>query len=179
MRSKFHVELARVIRRLREQHECYRALPEETRAEMRRRALTVAYSTAHTESRVAAQNLERQFMIYSARVAIERRTPVAPEQWDKRQGKGRTALRWNEFPAKARFARALAGVTLGASAVCLDVHMLRLPARQRPRSAVEQWRRWFRVYRETYGEERALWCLDWHFRCLDWIAGFPGVRIGE
>ena len=176
----FRVALATLIGRLHAQREIYREGKDvDGRAEMRRKALTIAYSTAHTESRVAAQNLEKQFMMRSARVAIERRSDVDPAQWDRRQGKGKTALRWNEFPAKARFARALSGISLGADAVCLDTHMLKLPVRRRPRSAVAQWRKWFRVYLDLYGIDRALWCLDWHTRCLDWIAGFPGVRIGE
>lgn len=178
--ERFREEVNHILARLSEQATVYATAPESDREEMRLRALTCAYATAHTESRVAAQNLARGFIMRSGRVAIERRWQVPPESGDQNQREGkRIKWNWARNTAKARFARALCGYSLGADAVCLDVHMLRLAPHRRPRNAYQQWARWFRVYKREYGLERALWCLDWHRRLLDYCALVPGVSIGE
>ena len=177
--TTFREAINGILARLSEQATIYSLVPDKEREEMRYRALVVAYSTAHTESRVAVNNLTRGFMMQSMRRAIERRALVHPSKWDRNQGKGKTRLRWADYPAKARFARALSGYSLGPDAVCLDVHMLRLPVGKRPRNAYQQWAKWFRVYRDTYGEDRARWAIDWHRRLLDHVALIPGIYIEE
>ena len=178
--SRFSDALRGILSRLSEQRTIYSLVSDDAREEMRLRALTVAYSTAHTESRVAANNLARGFMMSGARTAVARRALVHPDEWDQNQREnGRITLRWDRSTAKARFARALSGYSLGPDAVCLDTHMLKLPIRQRPRTAYQQWGAWFRFYRQLYGTDRALWCIDWHRRLLDHIALIPGIYVGE
>ena len=179
--ERFRDEVNQILGRLSEQLSIYALASDAERAEMRLRALTVAYATAHTESGVAAQNLARGFAMRSARVAVERRAPLDPVEWDRNQYNGGTRIvwRWASGTAKARFSRALCGFSAGPDAVCLDVHMLRLPEHRRPRNAYQQWAKWFRVYKREYGVERALWCLDWHRRLLDYCALVPNVYIGK
>ena len=168
------VSIGNILARLEEQAETYKIIPEDEKREFEHRALTCAYVTAHTESREAARRLANGDLMRGTRTAIERRSKVTPDKWDEKN-----KLRWHRHTAKARFARALSGFSLGADAVCLDTHMLALPKARQPKSAVEQWSSWFVVYSERYGEDRAEWCIDWHRRLLDYIAGVPSVYIGE
>lgn len=178
--NTFRDEVNKILSRLSDQATLYTSSEPAEREAMQYRALVCAYSTAHTESRVAAQNLAKGFMMRSGRIAVDERTPLHPKEWDQNQRQGgRIVKRWARFTAKARFARALCGYSLGSDAVCLDVHMLRLPIRKRPKNAYQQWAKWFRTYKKEYGLDRALWCLDWHRRLLDYIALVPGIEIGE
>jgi hypothetical protein len=182
-RDKFRVYVRGILSRLCEQANIYALKSSEEQEAMRHRALIVAYTTAHTESRVAAQKLSRGLLMRSGRIAVERRILVNAGEWDKdqRKPKPRNGIlhRWARYPAKARFARALCGYSIGPDAVCLDTHMLRLTPDKRPRNAYQQWSKWFWVYRAQYGDDRAQWCIDWHHRLLDYIALVPDIYIGE
>jgi hypothetical protein len=166
-----------VLNRLDEQYQLYQIADEPRRSMMRQRALKVAYTMAHTEARVAAENLVRDTMLPDCRTALERRLPYPPEEWDRDQKSH--GWKWSRYPVKARMARALCGFSLGSDAVCVDLHMERLPKHRQPRDARDQWAKWFAVYRQRYGEERYQWVLDWHYRLLRWVAGeevSPGLE---
>ena len=68
---------------------------------------------------------------------------------------------------KANMSRALAGISLGLDAVCIDTHL-----RKRNFSghdACHQRAEWFRCYGQVRGFAKAIQAVKWHIEWLDQI----------
>lgn len=153
-------EIDNCLLRLCHQAKLYQLQEEPARRKMRVRALAVAAFTLNATAIWTAKLLMKgKFSMRTQRAFFRKRWRLDPKDWGK--------------TAKSCFARALCGYSIGADGVCVDRHLQRMDLS--PKSAVEQWRDWFRLYESMYGPGEAILCIQWHVKLLDWI-GMQGDR---
>ncbi len=140
---------------LEEQSRIYAAAEPFAKGKMQARALMVCAYTLNATAIWTAKLLERgRFSMRTQKLFFKKRWHQHPSVWGK--------------TAKSCFARALCGYDIGQDGVCVDRHLERTGSK--PKSAVEQWREWFRLYESMYGPGEAAHCIRWHVELLDWIA---------
>lgn len=148
--------------RLRRQVALYWFAGPRTRRRMECRALFLTALTLNATAIWTTRLLERgRFVMRTHRLFFGARWRKSPGEWGS--------------SAKGCFARALSGFGIGADSVCIDRHLGRMGIKLS--DAPSQWRAWFRVYAQFYGQGETALCIRWHVLALDWIAGL-GPRPG-
>ncbi len=143
------------LTRLRKQPGIYKATDDYDRWRMQVRALELAACTLNATAIWTAKLIMRDdFAMSTQRLFFGKRWLYHPSVWG--------------ITAKSCFARALCGYDIGQDGVCVDRHLERTGSK--PKSAVDQWQEWFRLYESMYGPGEAAYCIRWHVELLDWIA---------